>query len=160
MMGGRRSAPRHDEVVAAVAATGDTEVAGWVEDPAGYVLVPVDLGAEHHELFAIVPVAADHPTGVLLARGDDGIAVTSGRPDVVWQVLRAEPALRTPDDVVALLAPSWDEMDYVGPGSEPALVADGDGWRADVLVRRVGGRDRQRWRVTLGPQAAWEVERR
>ncbi len=158
-MGGRRSAPRHDEVVAAVAATGDTEVAEWVDDPAGYVLVPVDLGAEHHEFFAITPVAADHPTGVLLARGDDGIAVTSGRPDVVWQVLRSEPALRTPDDVVALLASSWDDIDYAGPGSDPPLVADGEGWRADVLVRRVGGRDRQRWRVTLGPQPTWEVER-
>jgi hypothetical protein len=159
-MGGRSSAPRHDEVVAAVAATGDTELADWVADPASYVLVPVDLGAAHHRFVALTPVAADHPIGVLLACGDDDVAVTSGRPDVVWQVLRAEPALRTPEELVALLSPSWDDTEYVGPGSDPPLVADGEGWRADVVVQRVGGRDRERWQVTLGPQPTWEVERR
>ncbi len=85
--------------------------------------------------------------------------MTSGRPEAVWQVLRSEPALQTPADLVAVLAPSWDDIDYVGPGSDPPLVADGEGWRADVLVRRVGGRDQQRWRVTLGPEPTWEVER-
>jgi hypothetical protein len=156
-MGGRSSAPRHDEVVAAV---GDTELAGWVADPAGYVLVPVDLGADHHRFVALTPVAADHPIGVLLACGDDGVDVTSGQLDVVWEVLRSEPALQTPGDLVALLSPSWDDTDYVGPGAEPPLVAVGDGWRADVLVQGVGGRDRQRWQVTLGPEPTWRVEQR
>jgi hypothetical protein len=158
-MGGRGRAPTHDEVVTAVGEADDAEIAGWVADPADYVLVPVDLGAEHHDFFALTPVAADHPIGVLLARGDDGVAVTSGRPDVVWRVLRDEPALRTPDDVVALLARSFDDIGYVGPGSEPPLVATGDGWRGDLLVRRVGRRDQERWRVELGPHPTWDVER-
>lgn len=157
-MGAQVSAPSHDEVVAAVAETGDAELVSWVEDPSTYVLSPVALDAERHEFFSLMPVTADHPIGVLLVRGDDGVAVTSGRPGVVWRVLRAEPALSGPHDVVALLAPSWDDVVYAGPGSEPPVVADSDGWRYDLLVRRVGGRDPERWRVRLGPVPSWEVE--
>jgi hypothetical protein len=158
-MGAHSSTPHHDEIVAAVAETGDAELASWVEQPGDYVVSPVALDAERHAFFSLTPVPADHPIGVLLVRGAEGLAVASGRPEVVWRVLRSEPTLRGPDDIVALLAPSWDDVAYVGPGSAPPVVADGDGWRCDLLVRRVGGRDRERWQVQLGPVPSWEVER-
>ena len=157
-MGARRSAPSHEEVVAAIAETGDVELASWVEDPADYVTSPVLLDAERHEFFALMPVTVDHPVGVLLVRGEEGVAVTSGRPGVVWSVLRSEPALRGPGDIVAMLAPTWDDVAYVRPGSEPPIVEEDDGWRCDLVVREVGGRDPERWRVRLASVPSWEVE--
>jgi hypothetical protein len=151
--------PDHEDVMAAVA--DDPEVAAWAADPDGYVLVPVSLPNAEHDFFALTPVAASHPIGVLLAREPDGgaLTLTSGRPDAVWRLLRNDPALVDPDTIVAVLAPSWDVLEYVGPGSPTPVVPEAGGWRCDLLVRDATGGQVERWRVLLSETPAWQVER-
>jgi hypothetical protein len=154
--------PTHDDVLAAVAAAGDAELASWVSDPDGYVLVPVQLPrAAQHDFFALTPLGGAHPVGVLLARpvGGGSPVVTSGSAHAVWQVLRADPELAEPDLVVHLLAPSWDTTEYVGPGSTPPVVAQDGGWRCDVRVRELADGPVERWLVTLSETPSWQVER-
>jgi hypothetical protein len=161
MEGLQREAPAHNEVVAAVAATGDPELASWVASPDSYVLVPVRLDeAEHHDFFELIPLAASHPIGVLLARQADAgtLVLTSGHPEAVWRVLRADPALAEPNLIVQLLAPSWDSTEYVGPGSEPPVATVHDGWRCDLRVRDRPEGDVERWRVILAESSSWQVE--
>lgn len=151
--------PSHGEVVAAVAR--DAEITPWVADPDGYVLVPVPFErAEQHDFFALTPLTASHPVAVLLARRRVGgeLMMTSGRPDGVWRVLRGEPELVEPDTIVQLLGRPWDTTRYIGPGTEPPIVAEDHGWLCDLRVSDIFGSDRQRWRLALTEHPSWLVE--
>lgn len=152
MSGSARTTPWHREVAAAVERTGDPELAGWVSDPGGYALLPVTLDeVGEHDLFALQPVDVGHPLAVVLARHrpSGGLAVTSGRPAAVWEVLRHEPGPPQPAVVVALLARTWGEAEYVGPVSGDAVQPDDGGWRCDLVVRLVDRDLLQRWTARL-----------
>ena len=149
--------PAHDDVVAAVSATGGTEAASWVSEPDAYVLVPVAIErAERHDFFSLTPLEASHPIGVLLARRRDTgeLSVTSGSPDAVWRVLTEEPHLADAPTIVQLLAPIFDSVAYLGAGSEPAVERTGSGWRVDLRVRELPEGDVERWRVDLREPSA------
>jgi hypothetical protein len=153
--------PHHDDVVAAAAAADDAELVAWAGDPDDYVLVPVEFDeADHHDFFALTPLAVSHPIGVLLARSRHGgdLVPTSGNPDGVWRVLRADPTLAQPDTIVQLLGRPWDTTEYLGPGSEPPIVAEAGGWRCDLRVREGFDGPPERWRVTLAERSSWQVE--
>lgn len=158
----RADRPSHDDVIAAVSDLDDDELASWVSEPGGYVLVPVAFDrAEHHDFFALTPVDASHPIGVLLARDQAGVlVVVSGRPSAARDLLRAEPGLVDAETIVALLAPTWDDVEYLGPGSEPPVEAVEGGWRCDLRVRDGFGAEPVRWRVQLTDDPQWEVEQR
>ncbi len=153
-----RTRPDHDAIVQAVARAGDSELADWVARPSDYVVRPVEVPpARNHDFSSLTPLGASHPIAVLLCRDrrDGALDVVSGRPDVVWRLLDQEPPLAVPEWVTALVAPTYDDWQYLGPaGDGPALVATEDGWEADLLVSEAGAPRPERWRVRLSREDA------
>lgn len=157
-----RRRPLHTQVVEAVARSGDAELAGWVEQPQDYVLLPVEVdGIVSYDLFALQPVDVGHPLAVCVAWHEPTgrCLMTSGDPHAVYEVVAATPGSPPPEAVVSLLAPTWAGAEYVEPGSGAlAVTSDGRGYDCDLVVQTSEGR-RQRWRVRLAPDGSrWDVE--
>jgi hypothetical protein len=86
----------HNQITEAVAATGDPELAAWVEDPGAYATEPVSMSElEHHRLFRIMPDGVSHPMSFLVILDTrSGVAlVTTGNAGALASVLAGEPAL-------------------------------------------------------------------
>jgi hypothetical protein len=86
----------HNQITEAVAATGDQELAAWVEDPGAYVTDPVSMSElEHHRLFRIMPHEVSHPMSflIILDTRSGKAMVTTGNAGALASVLAAEPAL-------------------------------------------------------------------
>lgn len=88
--------PSHTQVTKAVNATGDLELASWVESPDSYVMQPVamsELG--NYQLFRVMPDEVSHPMSFLIAvHSNSGHAmVTTSNADAVAVLLAAEPRL-------------------------------------------------------------------
>lgn len=154
------STPSHADVAAAVTAAGDPELSAVVHDPNDYVVGPVQLGEfVGHDFFQLTALSAPHGPEVLLARArtTGRLIITSGSPAAVREVLSEDPDLVEPHWIVQLLAPRFDACKYVGPGSDPPVVAVTGGWRCDLRVREGFDGDEQRWVVDLTDPPGWQV---
>jgi hypothetical protein len=86
----------HTQVTQAVQATGDLELASWVESPDSYVTRPVTMNElANHQLFRVMPESVSHPMSFLVAvhKESGRAAVTTSNPDAVASLLAGEPGL-------------------------------------------------------------------
>lgn len=98
--------PTHDEILAAVATCGDPEYAAWVSVPGTYVLRPAEVpDLPHHPVWFVIPGEVPHPMSFYVARGPgaEAAVVTSGNPEAVDALVRAEPGLVTSPRLPALV---------------------------------------------------------
>jgi hypothetical protein len=111
----------HTHVLAAVAATGDPEIASWVEQPDDYAILPTEIpGLAAHRVVQIVPGHTSHPMGFYLAVDKKGAgAVLSDQPDAVGRLVWSEPDLAAREDlaghVLDLVAPLADQYAVANP---------------------------------------------
>jgi hypothetical protein len=136
--------PSDDVVREAIEARGDVELSTLTAGAGSYVLRPASAQGERFSLYHVILVEVPHPMSVLLAASEDQTVVTSGRPEVVAEVVSADPALRAPDVVWDLLrgAPLDGRLDE-------AVLAGPE--RYEFAVRDDATDERSRWRFTLAP---------
>lgn len=143
--------PSHSVVQAALA--GDPELSSWVATPGDYILRPAvaKTGLSAHSLWFVIPTGASVPISVYVARNSDGEAIlTTGRPQAVWAVLAAEPALPE-GPALGLLVHELLRDQTRAQEVDPASVVVESGslaWtlRFDVIDQQTG---RETWTLSL-----------
>jgi hypothetical protein len=141
--------PSDDVVREAIERYGDAELSALTAGASSYVLRPASVQGERFSLYHVILVEVPHPMSVLLAASEGQTVVTSGRPEVVAEIVDADPALRAPETVWDLLRGGalngrLDEGVLVGPE------------RYEFAVRDDASDELSRWRFTLSPP---QVER-
>ena len=136
--------PSDDAVREAIEAHGDVELSALTAGAGSYVLRPASAQGERFSLYHVILVEVPHPMSVLLAVSEDRTVVTSGRPEVVAEVVSADPGLRAPEIV-------WDLL-RGGPLDgrlDDAVLAGPESY--EFTVRDDATDEVSRWRFTLAP---------
>jgi len=128
------SPPSPDAVRAAVAETGDPELAAWTARPGSFVLRPAERQGSRTALFHVVLVEVPHAMGFLVAvdPASGRVTVTSGRPEAVRRVIATDPALGDPASVWELIRGGAAQGDLVD------AARTGEGYEFRVRDRDTG----------------------
>lgn len=141
----------HEQLTAAVAATGDLEYAAWVSDPDGYglrAMAKLNLGAVE---VAQVMVDASIPLTFLVARLPGGeVVVTSGHAVGLAAVLAAAGTPPTPDHFFALAREEVRPLELL---DTPVFQVSGGVAAISMLVRDVERGDAL-WKFHLSPESS------
>jgi hypothetical protein len=174
------TAPSHAQIIQAVAATGDQELATWVDEPGSYAVEPVPMSElEHHQVFRVMPAGVPHPMSflVILDTRSETATVTTSNAAALGPVLASEPALASSPELAPLVyqlvreesrrqtllrgredlpAPLRDRQLPVFP---PEAVREDGGWRFRLAVLDGAGL-LQHWHVHVPAQGAASLEQK
>jgi hypothetical protein len=142
--GGAVDEPSDRTVRDAIAAYGDPEISRLTAGEHSFVLRPASTGGERFATYHVILVEVPHPMSVMLAATGDEAVITSGRPEIVADVVERDPGLRDAATVWDLIrgGPAdgrLEEAELAGPG------------RYEFTVRDDATGERTRWRLTLSP---------
>jgi hypothetical protein len=96
--------PSHEQVVAAVKASGDKELEHLARDPTSYVLRYTEMAdVAHHDVYRVLLTQVSHPMSFWLAvaHGDSAVSVLTHQLEAIQRFLLAEPALMAASDLPA-----------------------------------------------------------
>jgi hypothetical protein len=136
--------PSDETVREAIAALGDPELSRWTSGDSSFVLRPARAQGERFALYHVILVEVAHPMSVMLAANEEEALITSGRPEVVADIVERDPGLR---DAAAV----WDLVrggPLDGHLQEAELAGPG---RYEYTVRDDATDELSRWRLTLSP---------
>ncbi len=135
------SEPSDATVREAIAAQGDPELSALTAGESSFVLREASAQGDRFSLYHVILVEVPHPMSVMLAVDEDRTVVTSERPEVVAEIVDADPALREPETV-------WDLI-RGGPMNGRLEAASADAGTYAFTVRDDATDALSRWRFTL-----------
>jgi hypothetical protein len=138
------SEPSDQTVRDAIAAYGDPEISRLTAGDHSFVLRPASTAGERFATYHVILVEVPHPMSVMLVATDEEAVITSGRPEVVADVVERDPGLGDAATVWDLIRGGpldgrLEEAGLAGPG------------RYEFTVRDDATGERGRWRLTLSP---------